>query len=428
MLQIITKIICSFCLSTTAFCIIKKISKVNKKYFTKQNILIQIIILIPSFILYQKEYNLMIYILSYLLMIILYKKYFKLTIESSVLICSYMMILISIFDVIVSTFLSFFITYEEMRTTWYIMIIDNIIIGTAAYQVSRIKIISSKLKYLCNIVKFKKDLNFLFFLNSIILIIAILFFNINSIFSLNIYFIITLCCFLVMLFLYYLYIHDYYNYKILNDKYNSLFDCIQAFEDWIDDEQLQRHELKNTLSIIKSMTKNKKIINKINEIIKLNINIDEKNIEVLKSIPKGGFKGLLYYKIALADKKGEKIIIDVGDRVKSKLDKMNDDKIKQLCIILGIYIDNAIEAVEKIENKNITIEIYNLNGNINIVISNACNKVFSIKEMNKKGISTKGKNRGKGLYYVNKIIKKTDWFKIDQKFLNGYFIQHIIVK
>ena len=43
-------------------------------------------------------------------------------------------------------------------------------------------------------------------------------------------------------------------------------------------------------------------------------------------------------------------------------------------------------------------------------------------------LTTKGKNHGKGLYYVNKLINKYKWIETSQMFLNNYFIQKITIK
>ena len=72
------------------------------------------------------------------------------------------------------------------------------------------------------------------------------------------------------------------------------------------------------------MTKNKKIINKIDEMLQFSIVIDEQAIEDLKNVPKGGLKGLLYYKIALAKNKKVKMIIEVSPKVSSSLKRISE--------------------------------------------------------------------------------------------------------
>lgn len=95
--------------------------------------------------------------------------------------------------------------------------------------------------------------------------------------------------------------------------------------------------------------------------------------------------------------------------------------------ILGVLIDNALEEVIKYDNKIIDIKIYNDEG-INIEVGNIC-RYLSKTEINnffKKGNSSKGKDRGYGLYTVkcnvrkwngdiipdNINIKENNWFYI----------------
>ena len=160
---------------------------------------------------------------------------------------------------------------------------------------------------------------------------------------------------------------------------------------------MYRHELKNNLSIIRNMTKNKKIINKIDEMLQFSIVIDEQAIEDLKNVPKGGLKGLLYYKIALAKNKKVKMIIEVSPKVSSSLKRISEKHLRQLSIVLGIYLDNALESAEESKGKQVTLEVYEINNVINFVISNTYKNLISLKNMQKKYFSTKVRNHSKGL-------------------------------
>lgn len=180
--------------------------------------------------------------------------------------------------------------------------------------------------------------------------------------------------------------------------------------------------------MIRNMTNNKKIINKIDNMLNMNINIDDEYVEILKYIPKGGLKGLLYYKIALAKSENVNIVIEISSKVTSRMKKITENKLRQIGIVIGIYLDNAIEAAATSKKKLITLEIYEINSNIVFVISNTYNKMLSIKDMNKKGYTTKGENHGKGLYYVSKILRKYKWLESSQIYLNDFFIQKLSVK
>ena len=94
---------------------------------------------------------------------------------------------------------------------------------------------------------------------------------------------------------------------------------------------------------------------------------------------------------------------------------LNTLKIKtyELCRILGILLDNAIEAAKECDKKIISIKFLkdNYNNRDLIVIENTCkNYLLDINKINKKGFTTK-KNKlfhGIGLWKVNQIIKRSE--------------------
>ncbi len=424
---IIVKIIIGLIMALTIFFIVQDTLKIKYK-FNYKFIIIILLMALPTIIFYRTEYNAFVSLLTYILSIMLIKKYFKISLLSSIIICSYSMLLIAIVDIIISTINSLFLTYKELRTLKYVVITNNVLIGFIAYWLSKIPIIKNKINYIYRKTEKTPNYNTITFTILCIFTIIITFFNITEIFELNIHYLITVISIFILFLLYYFYISELNNYEKLNDKYNVLFDYVQTFEDWIDNEQLYRHELKNNLSMIRNMTNNKKIINKIDNMLNMNINIDDEYVEVLKHIPKGGLKGLLYYKIALAKSKNVNIVIEISSKVTSRMKKLPESKLRQIGIIIGIYLDNAIEAAESSKKKQITLEIYEINDDIVFVISNTYNKMLAIKDMNKKGYTTKGENHGKGLYYVNKILRKYKWLESSQIYLNDFFIQKLCIK
>lgn len=424
---IIIKVAGSLILAISSFFIVKTLLK-DKEKISFYTVLIFLIMTLPTLILYQIKYNAFILLISYLLSIILYKRYFKINLITSIVLCSIAIILVTLSDLFLASINLMLFSYEEVRNIWYISLANNLLVGIIAYHVSKLKFISNKVNYLCKKINNKTGYKVAIFAVISIIIIAILFYNITAIFKLNLYYSITIIGLFGLLVLYYFYISEIANYEKLNDEYNILFDYVQTFENWIDDEQMYRHELKNNLSIIRNMTKNKKIINKIDEMLNFTIVIDDNDIEDLKNIPKGGLKGLIYYKVALAKNKKVKMIVEASPKATALLKKIEEKKLRKLCIVLGIYLDNALEAAAVSKNKSVTLEIYKSNNNLTFTISNTYKNIIPIKDMKKKGYTTKGKNHGKGLYFVSKVLNKEKWIETSQIFLNNYFIQKICIK
>ena len=94
---------------------------------------------------------------------------------------------------------------------------------------------------------------------------------------------------------------------------------------------------------------------------------------------------------------------------------------------MGINLYNAIEASEKSKKRVVSLEIYK-NQNINIVVSNSIDGDVDIKNLNKKGYTSKGKGRGHGLYLAKNIIDKNSNIEANAKIVNSYFVQKIILK
>ena len=427
MFELIIKIIIYSIMPITSFFIVKQLAK-NHEKVSAYTILIILIITLPTFIFYETKYNALVLLISYILSIVLYKRYFKINLVTSIVLCSVEVILVTLSDLFFTSINLMIFSYEEVRNIWYISFVNNLLVGVFSYLISTLDFISNKVTYLCKKINNKTGYKIAIFAIVSILIVAILFFNITAIFKLNLYYAITIIGLFGLLILYYFYISEIANYEKLNDEYNILFDYVQTFENWIDDEQMYRHELKNNLSIIRNMTKNKKIINKIDEMLNFTIVIDDNDIEDLKNIPKGGLKGLIYYKVALAKNKKVKMIIEASPKATSLLKKLEEKKLRKLCIVLGIYLDNALEAAAISKNKSVTLEIYKSNNNLTFTISNTYKNIIPIKDMKNKGYTTKGKNHGKGLYYVSKVLNKEKWIESSQIFLNDYFIQKICIK
>ena len=425
---IIIKVIGSLIMAITSYFSIKNIIAPNLKIKKSYVLLSLIIISMPTLLMYDTKYSLLVTVIVYVLMTIIIKYLFNIEVTNSILVCGYVMLLTAIIDVTLTIVEIPIFSYSQVRNIWYINIVNSIIIGIITILVSRNKNTIKIFKQISSKVEDSHKLKTAIFTILIIGVVCLLYYNITTIFEFNLQYTITFFSIVLFFILYYIYMEERNNYQKLKDEYNIIFNYVQTFEDWIDNEQMYRHELKNNLSIIRNLSNKKEINKKIDKMLQMNMLIDDSYIEILKDIPKGGLKGLLYYKLALANKYNIDMYIDVSPKINNKLTKINKTLLESICIILGIYIDNAIDECKKMKRKNITIEIYEKDENLNIVISNTCNKVISIKKMNKKGYTSKGKGHGNGLYFANKIIKREKRLNTEQQFLNNYFIQKIIVQ
>ena len=134
-------------------------------------------------------------------------------------------------------------------------------------------------------------------------------------------------------------------------------------------------------------------------------------------------KGLLTTKILQAQEKNIRISIEVPESIE-KIDM----PIINLSRVIGILLDNAIEASEKInEEPLIRIAfIKNEDTSVTFIVMNKCEpdmpKVHTLFQEN---FSTKGKNRGLGLSTLKELTDSTTNILLDTTIDNNYFIQKV---
>ena len=98
-----------------------------------------------------------------------------------------------------------------------------------------------------------------------------------------------------------------------------------------------------------------------------------------------------------------------------------------MCKLIGIYLDNAIEAASEPRKKNVLIEVYEIKDKITFVFSNTFKKHQIFNDRNKKGVSSKGEGRGNGLYFAANLISKNEWLNQKQEIIDDYYIQQLII-
>lgn len=125
---------------------------------------------------------------------------------------------------------------------------------------------------------------------------------------------------------------------------------------------------------------------------------------VMKRIKSPVFAGFLLGKLSYAREKNIKLIISED----SYMPEIDDESIThELITIVGNLIDNALEAVMNCEKKQVEIEIQH--GDILTITVQDTGKGIQEKEIEElftKGYSTKGDNRGYGLYLVKESIQR----------------------
>ncbi|MGL4451348.1 MAG: sensor histidine kinase [Sarcina sp.] len=208
--------------------------------------------------------------------------------------------------------------------------------------------------------------------------------------------------------------------KMYTDNLEKIYDDMRVF----------KHDYMNILSTLsyyieeENIDELKKYFSE--NIVPLSSQMHNNNhkIGLLKNIKDEDIKGLIAIKLIQAQEKGIDVFVDITQEVSfSDIDKLN------LCKILGILVDNAIEAAERTQGKRFEFAIITEENFISLIIRNSIeNQKINLQKIFKKGYSTKGENRGLGLYIVQSILTEENKISLDTQAENNIFTQKITFK
>lgn len=162
-----------------------------------------------------------------------------------------------------------------------------------------------------------------------------------------------------------------------------------------------------------------------NHIIPSNTKLKEntKMLFNLNNIKIASLKTILLNKLAIAQSKN----IDVQISVENEIDSLFTNEM-EFNRVVGILIDNAVEACENLDNKNLSVTILRIDKTIDLTISNTFeNNGISIKDFKTEGFSTKGENRGLGLSSAQEIVDKYNMI-LNTEIKDNIFKQNLIIE
>lgn len=218
--------------------------------------------------------------------------------------------------------------------------------------------------------------------------------------------------------------------EIAQKKNNILIENIHEYEKVIELQKIEAHENKNQLYIIKEMLENDdnvELKKYISVLLQETREKDKKLLNKVHDIPGGGIRAIIYSKlINLEDIYNINLIVSkkINDRLLNKIPAALNVSI---CKILGVFLDNAIEAAASTEDKIISVELHYKSQKIKIIISNNYATPPDLEKMSLARYSTKSKNRGYGLSLVNNIIQANKELKNTFKINNEIFSQILYI-
>lgn len=200
-------------------------------------------------------------------------------------------------------------------------------------------------------------------------------------------------------------------YNKINDKYQTSVSSLKEYEVMIDKFRVDTHENKNEFLTIRNMIRDdgdkEKIIKYIDKLVDNKIKDNDKIMKQTAKIPKGGLRATIYSKLCLMDKLKIKYNLNISRDVRTTdLIKLDEELVLKICKILGVFLDNSIEAVKELKKKEISIEMYTIDNQLCIDITNNFKGSLDLDKINNIKYTTKGNGHGYGLTLVNNILSE----------------------
>ena len=236
---------------------------------------------------------------------------------------------------------------------------------------------------------------------------------------------------IVMILFYALIIQEFLEQEREKESQENFTKFAKIYEEELQRVRLKNHRIQNELLMIQSYTKeNKKVQQLIQEILLEHQNVkDEDILSDLRKIPSGGLQGILYFKLLKAKEENIPYIIEFGPEIHAQLFQYLDiSTLRDICNILGVFLDNALESTILTKNPSLSIYVYLENKTLVFQITNSFTGLIDLSKMGKKRYTTKGKEHGYGLMMVQQILRKNKRLALETEIYNDIFSQTFKIK
>lgn len=210
-------------------------------------------------------------------------------------------------------------------------------------------------------------------------------------------------------------VYQYFNNKEVENEKQQLQVLMHEYENVLNQTSENIHEMLNDLLILKSIAdkNSSEFTRTLDGIIR---QYDTKKFKKYTSLAKlpTGVKGMIYYKIAFINENEINFDTVVNGVDYAKFEAMDKDLYYKVCKILGILMDNAIDACVDSDKKKLVVSVYTENEDLCVEIDNSYSGIVDKDGIKKKGYTTKGKNHGYGLTILNRIVDETEELNFEQ--------------
>lgn len=219
------------------------------------------------------------------------------------------------------------------------------------------------------------------------------------------------------------YIKDELELKEKEKRINELTLYIGTIEELVEKHREFKHDYKNiVLGMGAENINENKLLEKLNKEV-----VGDKNYDAflnLKNIDYIPLKSILSYYIMLSIKNDVEVsLITIGNIRECSVSELEFSR------IMGIILENALEETQEIDNRKIEIFVEYSGDCLNIAVANTFKKqTLNLDEIYKRGYSSKGENRGLGLYNLKTLVDKNLSITLNTFINEGMFTQDLYIK
>lgn len=309
----------------------------------------------------------------------------------------------------------------------YSLLIFSILNCSIVYLISIVKPLNKLIRNIQKMLS-KSSKGWIYIIFIIVLMILLITFNQYNYKSSIEYFInVGMVIFIIMSLVYV--ISNKFQKENFENQYNQTMEHLYKYEKIINEQGKKNHEFNNQLMVIYGYANNpEKLKEYLSLVMQEHKGGQNYMVKQLGYFPEGGIKGLMYNKLSKMEENNIRPFLYINPNIKDIFEtKFDLTTYRDITKLLGVFLDNAIDAAKDAEPKEIELEMKIDEEYLIISIGNTYNKNTNIDKIGKKGFSSKGIGHGFGLSIVKDIARDNDKIETFSDHTDKMFKQIVMI-